>query len=349
MKTEPSALMIRDYLANVYAPAIQNNLDAYLVGSYTIRHDSNVTRWVSESFHVTKLDEAAAWFANCNELHDVYYRVSLVGEPVAPGKRGTARETRWLTHYACDVDYGKEGHSATNLVGTLGEAVHVIDATLKASMTVSSGGGAYGIYRLTDPFAIAQGDDDSFNEALTLGRRLDDALNRNGTADKVNNLANVIRPVGSVNRKYPEPRQVTYFRAPTRYDYNFTELGNRLPFSAQRVGSTKSSETSDPFISDYKTNPQPIARVFNARITWEQIFEADTEHGWTRNDNGTWKRSGVDVSKETLEPIGDDLMKVRSTTIAAEWGIEGGTELDRFGLACLVLGFHPKKWRENVS
>jgi len=349
VRAESSALTIRDYLAYVYAPAIRSHLDAYLVGSYTIRHGADVVKWLSESFHVTKLDEAAAWFANRNELHDVYYRVSLVGEPVARGKRGTARETRWLTHYACDVDFGKEGHSATNLVGTLCEAVNVIDATLKASMTVSSGGGAYGIYRLNDPFAIAQGDNNSFNEALTLGRRLDDALNRNGTADRVNNLANVIRPVGSVNRKYPEPRQVTYYRAPTRHDYSFQELSSRLPLQTQGVSSTKSSATQDTFRVDYKTNPLPIARVFNARVTWEQIFEADTTHGWTRNANGTWKRAGVDVSKETLEPIGDDLMKVRSTTIAAEWGIKGGTVLDRFGLACLVLGFHPKKWRENVS
>ncbi len=342
---------MHDYLAYVYAPAIRANLDAYLVGSYTIRHDSDVVRWVSESFHVTKLDDAAAWLANRNELHNVYYRVSLVGEPVARGKRGTARETHCVTHYACDVDFGKEGHSATNLVATLRDAIKVIDSTLTASMTVSSGGGAYGIYRLNDPFVIAKGDDNSFNEALMLGRCLDDALNRNGTADRVNNLANVIRPVGSVNRKYPEPRQVTCYRTPTRYDYNFQELSSRLPLPTQGVNSTKLSATRDSFLvgRDYKTNPLPVARVFNARVTWEQIFEADTTHGWTRNANGTWKRAGGDVSKETLEPIGDALMKVRSTTIAAEWGINGGTHLDRFGLACLVLGFHPRNWRENVS
>ena len=325
---------MRDYLASVYRPAIDADIDAYLVAT-SIEND----HWYSRSFHVKELNDASQWLASVNETTDVYYRVCLLGAPLrSKYQRGKADATRFITHYVCDVDYGTNGHSSTNLVSDIDEAIAIIEQTLSPTSLTSSGGGVYGIYELNELVTIPESNYRA-NDAYRIGIRLDDALNQHGLADRVNNFANVIRPVGSISHKRSgEPRPVVTLKAPSRIRYALATLDLMLPRLAP-------NQLAKAAATQYAITP--IGAIFNERVAWGEILEADDAHDWRDNGDGTWWRGG-NGGKQSIELVGER-MKVRSTTLAQEWNINGGTQLDKFGLACLVLGMHPRDWRRFIQ
>ena len=335
MTVKPSALAMRDYFASVYRPAIEADIDAYLAVS-SVEND----RWYTETFHINQINKAAQWLADANETKDVYYRVNLLEAPLQGNwKRGAGEQTRFITHYVCDVDYGTSGHSSKELVSTIDEAITIIEKTLTPTSITSSGGGVYGIYELSELVDVPQVDNYRSTDEFRMGKRIDHALNQHGKADEINNFAHVIRPVGSVSHKRPgELRPVVTLKSPSRIRYTMQTLDFMLP----KLSPNQLKATS---MTDYVTTP--IGEIFNNRVEWYEILEADEQNQWRDNGNGTWWRGG-NGGTQSLEQIGDR-MKVRSSTLASQWGIKGGTHLDKFGLACLILGFHPSQWKRLIK
>ena len=334
MTVKPSALAMRDYFASVYRPAIEADIDAYLAVS-SIENGT----WFTRTFDIHRIIDAAQWLAEVNETKDVYYRVALLGEPLqSHWQRGRADQTRFVTHFVCDVDYGMNGHSSTQLVSTIDEAIAIIEQTLTPTSITSSGGGVYGIYELSELVDVSATNYRT-HDAYRMGLRLDDALNQHGVADRVNNFANVIRPVGSISHKRPgEPRPVVTLKSPSRVRYTMQQLDLMLPKLSPN--QLKKTDTTNHVTT-------PIGEIFNNRVEWHEILEADEQNQWRDNGDGTWWRGG-NGGKQSIELIGERV-KVRSSTLASQWGISGGTHLDKFGLACLILGHHPSQWRRYTK
>lgn len=338
MTETPDQRAIFDYLHFVFEPSIRHNQDAYLVGSYI---DANV--WRSKSFALNDLEKAANWLALVNENSNAYYRVNLLGETLKSG-RGTFYQNAYVTHFVCDIDYGKDGHSSQTLSPTLEDAVQILSKTLPPTKILHSGGGVYGVYVLNEPFDVRRYEDNV--RARSLGQSLENSLRVFGEVDSINNGAHVIRPIGSLNHKREKLFQVCEI-AGTNKTFTLDQLENFF-----QVKEISAAEKELLFV-DQNWRPTKVGRIFNAEPsnTWLAILQADQELHWTENGETfdgkkIFKAEGSSTGKSAT--IENDRFYIHSTTVAERFGVGAGTRLDKFGLAALILGKNPKALSDEL-
>jgi len=341
MTPAPDERAITDYLQTVFDTAIQTKQSAFLV----VTHSAG---WLSDSFALDELDQAAHWLTQTNKFADVYYRVNLVGSPPQGGGRGVFEDNAFVTHFSCDVDFGQEGHSSKTLVPGLEEAKEVVLKTLTPSRILHSGGGVYGIYLLKEPFDVR---DQAANErAKRIGQALDAALNRHGETDTTNNGAHVIRPCGSVNHKRKTLATVHEIYASEKR-YTIDELEAALGVADEKTRTPGLLTASETLLTK-EWRPTKVGAQFNAdpNNTWLAILQAD-EVTWQANGR-TSKGDEIffaeNSSTRKSATIENDRFYIHSTTVAARLGVEGGARLDKFGLAARILGRHPKELADEL-
>ena len=329
----PDQRAIAEYLQFVFEPSIRQNQDAYLVGSYL---ESGT--WRSKSFGIGEIDKAANWLALVNEVSNVYYRVNLLGAPLNGG-RGKFADNGFVTHFVCDIDYGKDGHSSETLVPTLEDAVQILSKTLPPTKILHSGGGVYGVYLLNEPLDVRKYEDNA--RARSLGQALENALRQFGEVDSINNGAHVIRPIGSTNHKREKLFQVCEI-AGTNQTFTLEQLETLL-----KVKQTSSAE-KELLAQDTNWQPTKVGRIFNEEPsnTWLEILKADQELNWRENGKDVFTCEGSSTGKSAT--IENERFYIHSTTVAERFGVKAGTRLDKFGLAALILGKNPKTLNEEL-
>lgn len=337
MTETPDQRAIAEYLQFVFEPSIRQNQDAYFVGSY-IQND----KWLSKSFSINELEAASRWLGSKNEFANVHYRVNLLGKPTeTPFERGLARDNAYVTHFVCDIDYGKDGHSSETLVPTLEDAVQILSKTLPPTKILHSGGGVYGVYLLNEPFDVRKPEDKL--RAKSIGQALDKALSEFGEVDFINNGAHVIRPIGSMNHKRKTLFQVCEI-AGTNETFTLEQLENA--FKVEKSLSVEKELLSTN--SNLNWQPTKVGRIFNEEPsnTWLAILQADQELNWRENGRNVFTCEGSSTGKSAT--IENDRFYIHSTTVAERFGVKGGTRLDKFGLAALILGKNAKTLNEEL-
>ena len=340
MTQAPDQRAIAEYLQFVFEPSLRHNQDAYLVGSYL---ESGI--WRSKSFAIGEIDKAANWLALVNEVSNAYYRVNLLGSPLNGG-RGKFADNGFVTHFVCDIDYGKDGHSSETLVPSLEDAVQILSKTLPPTKILHSGGGVYGVYLLNEPFDVRKYEDNV--RARSLGQALENALRQFGEVDSINNGAHVIRPIGSMNHKREKLFQVCEI-AGTNQTFTLEQLETLL-----KVEKKLSAEKELLAIeTNLNWQPTKVGRIFNAEPsnTWLAILQADEELNWrekgkTNKGEMIFEAEGSSTGKSAT--IENDRFYIHSTTVAERFGVKAGTRLDKFGLAALILGKNPKTLNEEL-
>ena len=143
--------------------------------------------------------------------HDVYAGVlaqgpeGMVNERGQPG-RGTMATARLLPAAFLDLDVGAEGHAATDHPATAEEALRALAEAvpLAPSFVVSTGGGVHPYWLLKAPLDLTEPGAREVARAtlLRLEGTVREAWRRRGWhLDSVADLARVLRPAGTVNRK----------------------------------------------------------------------------------------------------------------------------------------------------
>jgi hypothetical protein len=336
MTETPDQRAIFEYLQFVFEPSLRHKQDAYLVASYL---ESGT--WRSKSFAIGEIDKAANWLALVNEVSNAYYRVNLLGSPLNGG-RGKFADNAYVTHFVCDIDYGKDGHSSETLVPTLEDAVQILSETLPPTKILHSGGGVYGVYLLNEPLDVRKYEDNV--RARSLGQALENALRQFGEVDSINNGAHVIRPIGSMNHKREKLFQVCEI-AGTNETFTLQQLEN-----AFKVEKKLSAEKELLAIeTNLNWQPTKVGRIFNEEPsnTWLAILQADQELNWRENGRNVFACEGSSTGKSAT--IENDRFYIHSDTVAKRFGFQsGGVRLDKFGLAALILGKNPKALNEEL-
>lgn len=307
------------------------------------------TRWLSESFKLSEFFDAASF---ADTTHDVYFRQTTVGFDVWPGtRRSNAAESLTGGHLWADVDFQDPSHVAGNLPADAEAALAIVDAVLPPSAVIHSGGGIYPIWRLKDYVDLTNANTRSRFQGVNAS--IMEALKQFGIhVDNVSSPDRILRPVGTVNRKRPDDlRRVTWLRHPDdgAGDFTFAKLAETFPpvIRVQKV--------EDNLL---KRERHPIARSFNADPlnTWDEILAQDERHEWHLNSGHgvkSWRRrrNVNDGNPETLRIDKDDpsCVIVCSAVIAEEWGVLPGRRLDKFGLACRILGIDPSQFLRGLS
>lgn len=334
------------YLRWVHQGAVTADLDARVVVSRTTV-DAEIGRYRSRSFPLAELDAAAEYVTAASRAGlNVFARCSLVDAPLDGErtgaeslKRGGADRTRWVTHLAADLDIAGPGHAASNLPPTVAAAVDLADRVRRPSAVVSSGGGVYPVWRLSQPVDVA---DDTVRERVrAIGRRLDAALASHGHhVDRVaGDLSRHLRPPGVLNLKPgrdPKPVVVLrgYLDPAAGGDVTLDELDELLPPLAA-AAVTEAGNTPARFRADDTATPWAILAE---RYSIDDILAADPVHRWERVADqyldgvtrAAWRRAGS--SADYSLKLGDHGLVVWSASFAAELGIEPGRAVTGYRL-----------------
>lgn len=313
--------------------------------------DPLAAKYHSWSYRLDQLGKAAH---HAGQISDgglsVFIRVHLISRDLAKKtERGRSADTSVITHYAADVDYGTAGHASGELPPDATAALDIVDATLKPSAIISSGGGLYPIWRLSEPFTITT--DEDRQRVKNVGRQLDRALQLNAKPYHVDatclDLTRVIRPPGVMNHKTGrDPRPVTVARGwlEGAGDYSLADLERTLP-------PLPVAEPIKPKPARITTEGPSTAPwdILNERYDLEDILAADPLQDWERvhdvaDGSGqmvpAWRYVGSSADYSIKAGSGGAVI-VWSSTVAARLGIEPGSGISRWALLAAFAGLNP--------
>jgi hypothetical protein len=180
---------------------------AVLAASMVSRSGPNAGRLKPRSFRtVGDLDRLGAEVATTAERHDLYVGCCPLSSTPTRG-RGTAADVAYLAALWADLDVAGPGHSpaadALPLPPTRAAAIDAVATLPPPSVFVDSGGGLQAWWLFAEPLAI---DDSNRAEVAEVAAGWGRALVAAGAAkgwhvDDVSDLARILRPPGTVNRK----------------------------------------------------------------------------------------------------------------------------------------------------
>ncbi len=341
------------FLRWTHAQAIDAGLDARVVISrLNVDGDPVRARYTSKAYRLDELDDAAVGAHRISDKsRSAFCRVHLLDRDLASSsERGPAVATRWVTHFAADVDIAGPGHTSTNLPPDLEAAVAIIDATLPPSAIVSSGGGLYPIWRFAEVVEVV--DDDIRDRLRSIGRRLDAALGSHGyhVDPTVVDLSRIIRPPGVMNHKPGrEPRPVTVLRGycDGAGDYSLDDIDRRLPTPPTPIAPARRqpSTTARPSTTSGDSAPW---HILDELYELDDILAADPIDQWEQVDDQydgkafvpAWLRVGSSADY-SVKAGSDGAMIVWSSALAARLGIDPGGGISRWSLLCAFAGLDP--------
>ena len=274
--------------------------DAVLAASMVARTGEKAGRLRARAFRtVDDLDRLADEVATTAERHDMYVGCCPLDEQ--PGKgRGTAADVAYLPALWADLDVAGPGHSppadGLPLPPTRADALDAVATLPPPSVVIDSGGGLQAWWILAEPLAIDDGNRAEVAEVVAgWGRALVAAGAAKGWhVDDVADLARVLRPPGTVNRKPSRaPAPVAIMRGEGCADlYTLDQL---TPYLVAAPEPERPPRPPSPPPSLGNLGPADALNL----ATWAEILEP---HGWTYTgtelvDGATvelWRRPGAE-------------------------------------------------------
>ncbi len=251
--------------------------DLVLAASMVSRSGPNAGRLKPRSFRtVGHLDRLAAEVATTAERHDLYVGCCPLSSTPTRG-RGTAADVAALPALWADLDVAGPGHSpaadALPLPPTRAAALDAVATLPPPSVVIDSGGGLQAWWLLRWPVLI---DDDNRAEVAELSRGWGRALVAAGAAagysiDDVSDLARILRPPGTVNRK-PGRAPAPVFIVPGEGCADLYDLDELTPYL---VDAPPMPERSTP---DRNEAPRELGNMrpgdtFAEHLRWAEILE----------------------------------------------------------------------------
>ena len=248
---------------------------AVLAASMVARTGEKAGRLRARSFRqVDDLDRLADDVATTAERHDLYVGCCPLSSTPTRG-RGTAADVAYLAALWADLDVAGPGHSpaadALPLPPTRAAALDAVAALPPPSVVIDSGGGLQAWWLLAEPLAI---DDGNRAEVAELSAGWGRALVAAGAAkgwhvDDVSDLARILRPPGTVNRK-PGRAPAPVFIVPGEGCADLYDLDELRPYlvAAPPMPERSTRPTAPP---PQLGNMGP-ADAFE-HLTWAEILE----------------------------------------------------------------------------
>ena len=151
------------------------------------------------------LEHAVKHLARAAEKYDVYTGVCLLRSAPPPGSRGKAEDAVSVPGVWLDLDVQGEAHRNENLPPDVETALEFLrGAAPEPSLVVHSGHGLQVFWLFPEPFLIESDDERARISNLVRGWQamlLGAARRRGWVIDSTHDLARVLRPAGTVNRK----------------------------------------------------------------------------------------------------------------------------------------------------
>lgn len=305
---------------------------------------------------VADLDAAAdAMVALSNRGAAVYLRQTLTSTPPAhKGERGGKLDTAFVTHLWADLDVDGPTHKPKTLPlpPTAEVAEMLADEVALMTAVLDSGGGLYGVWKLTEPIDVR--DPARRAEVERLAERFDYALvaagERHGYhVDKTLNLDRILRPAGvmSYKAKRPYVPMVTVRRgwAMGADPYDFGELAacgiDPAPKPA-RSGEGVAVRSNRPRSSDDVN----VLDLINETWTLRDVLTADRTFGpWDQPDKlddhpefEHWLRAGSSSTYSVKRNRSTGVVIVWSDEVASHLGCAAGEGLTLADFAARLFG-----------
>jgi P4 family phage/plasmid primase-like protien len=198
-----------EFFKDLYGKNAPGNLIIFSINKKTNRRTSYTFKPVSELVKAAKKVEVLSK----NKNLQVYFSMGLQKNVPPHYKRGTAAGVIALPGFWLDVDVKGPGHKEKKLPETLNDAVQFVKNVmpLPPSKIIFSGGGIYPFWLFKEPWRLDS--EEEWQAANTLSRRFqktfkEAAHKRGWNLDSTPDLNRVLRPPGSFNNKYDEPKEV---------------------------------------------------------------------------------------------------------------------------------------------
>jgi len=196
-RVTPDADAIRQYLLTLHGPEPQGWLSCWV-------RQTKATR----AFDLRRegaLEAAGKHIARAAEKYDIYTGVCLLRSAPPPGSRGKAEDVISVPGVWLDLDIQGEAHRNANLPPDAETALEFLrGAAPEPSLVVHSGHGLQAYWLFPEPFVIETDNERARISSLVRrwqGMLLDAARRHGWTIDATHDLARVLRPAGTVNRK----------------------------------------------------------------------------------------------------------------------------------------------------
>lgn len=191
---------VRAAALNTYLHELYGTVDA---GYLAIFHmPSDRTAWVP----ATDLPMAAATITRLSQTGHVYIGVGVQSATLGPYRRGTADTVYALPGLFVEIDLAGGVHAEASLPGTTRDVAALLKDELPASpsLVIHSGGGLHCYWLFHEAWVLES--DAERQQAALLNRRLQAkiiaaAAKRRWKLDSTFDLARVLRPAGTINRK----------------------------------------------------------------------------------------------------------------------------------------------------
>jgi hypothetical protein len=341
------AATVAAYLRTVHASAIAAGVPGRIAVSERMPPGSKA-RYVSHSWPLDEIERAAsACVRISSRTANAFVRVHLLDRVIDKTERGKEIDTRYVTHFAADVDVAGPGHLVDNLPETLDEALGIVDAALAPSLVVSSGGGIYP-HLVLDP-VVEIDSDEKRKHVKEIGRRFDAALKAHGrhVDSTCGDLARIVRPPGVTNHKRDRsPLPVTILRGTFAGAGTYTleqldEVLPPLPAPAPSKRRQRAASTTSESSTRDNDGDTPWS-IFDARYSLADVLGADPRWQWEHvgeiKGDEAWRRAGSSSDYSLRRHPTTGAVVIWSSVVAERLGVEPGEALDLYGLALRLAG-----------
>lgn len=270
-----------DYITHV-KPNQEQTLD-FLRLLYGDAAPGYLTIWTPDKvtgvFSASDLSSAAAYVAQQAKTQNVYFGVGLQAEPPTGTSRGDAAGVGAIGGLWVDLDIGTEGHKKPG-IPTLDDALDLLgeDGFPAPTVIIDTGHGLHAYWLFTQPWVFQDADDRAAAAAMV--KRLQAIIRtkaeaRGWNVDSTHDLARLLRPAGTVNRKgEPLPVKVYMLDEAQRY-----EPGDFMQYEVKAVIHAQ-GEDLNLDLSPVTPSPTPPASTKPGRVLTLVEHNDDPAQHW---------------------------------------------------------------------
>ena len=306
-----------------------------LYGDEGINEERRLVLWTpgkSSNVWCSSLEDAVENTAKRSAKNDAYFLACLQSpqamvaeaerrgdKPNMGSRRGYEQSAALMPALWLDLDFGTKGHEKKKLPPTVKHAQYIIDGMpAPPSMVVHTGGGLHAWWVFLDPLELDTADARKRARALSFGwaslaKKICD--DRGWDMDSVYDLARVMRPAGTSNRKkvYDEapPVELLFFDEAVRHDVDGLEVF--LP-----TGAEPPQAASEISVDGYKFSLDPAAEPPVDRLMKLCEMDVAFRRTWERQRDGDLpSQSEYDLALATrMADVGFSDQEIVNTMIA---------------------------------
>lgn len=211
--------MITEFLTHLYPSTTSGWFSLWELPGKTSRHfDTSIPSWRG-----VVAQQVAEWDG---QNRNVFFGVGLRARDFGQANRGTKNDVVALPGFWLDIDLAGPGHAGSDLPPNVDAVVEkLLNPFPPPSLVVHSGGGlhCYWLFNELIPIATLNGGAIQASSKAFQAYFITLAKAAGWKLDNTSDLARVLRPVGSHNRKTAEPRPVVILGS-SRARYSYPDL-----------------------------------------------------------------------------------------------------------------------------